>query len=51
MAYQIKDGQTGEMRPKVYSTRRAARKVADRLDNEYGAVRYSVKETPTPKEA
>lgn len=51
MAYQIRDGKTGEMRPKVYRSKATARRIADRLDLEYGAVRYSVKETPSPKEA
>lgn len=42
--YIVIDRQTGSQATKtIYKTRVAARKAADRLDNAYGAYRYSVR--------
>lgn len=40
--YKIVDTQTGRDTGKRYQNRKLARRVADKLDLEYGAVRYSV---------
>ena len=42
--YRIKDRQTGNMVGGLYVTQRRARRRVDRLDNAYGAYRYSVVE-------
>jgi hypothetical protein len=41
--YQVIDIRTNEV-VATRSTRKAARRLADKLDLEYGAIRYSVKE-------
>lgn len=41
--YQIKDIHSGETLTRVYNSRRAAQRAADRMDSAYGAVRYIVK--------
>jgi hypothetical protein len=48
--YQIIDGQTGEQ-VKVCKTLRSASRACDKLDNDYGAVRYSFRRIETPKQA
>lgn len=40
--YQIKDSQTGRILPRVYATSREAYRAADRMDRQYGAVRFVV---------
>lgn len=41
--YEVFDKVTGEVKGRR-KTRRSARKLADRLDLEYGAIRYGVRE-------
>lgn len=42
MTYQVIDRQTGVVMG-IYSSRKAATRKADKLDLEYGAIRYTVK--------
>lgn len=42
--YQVVDTRTGQATSKVYTTRKAAMKAADKLDNQYGACRYRAQE-------
>lgn len=46
MKYQIIDTKTGQAVGKPRNTRAAAQRRADRLDTEYGAVRYVVRTIP-----
>lgn len=46
--YEIIDRLTGYRVGKPYKCRKRARTRADRLDNEYGAYRYSVRQTAGP---
>ena len=43
MSYQVIDNKTSEV-VGTYKTRKLARRRADKLDLEYGAIRYSVRE-------
>lgn len=44
-AYRVVDSRTGDTIGRPYTTRTRARRAADRLDLQYGAVRYFVRET------
>lgn len=43
-AYAVIDRQTGEQVGKPYTSKNRARSRMDKLDNEYGGYRYSVKQ-------